>query len=214
MKKKLVFDMDGTLFNTMGMWMNIIEEILNHKELINDLDPMETRQDSMIDFAYGFIKEKLREYDKNKVLRLLHNYFINAYSKNDLCKENVKEKLAELHNMGYEIYLATATDFEYANTGITSNGLKHYFKDIFTPDTIHSSKHHISYYEKILNKLETQPENIVFFDDSMYANEFANKIGFTSVAVFDKHTNFMEENIKISNFYIENFNQIDDKILK
>lgn len=214
MKKILVFDMDGTLLDSMGMWKGIRKDLENSKHTINDLEPLDVRVGSMVHYTYGLVKESFEDYDTNKVFRLIHNYLENFYSQNNLAKPFVLNKLKNLYEEGYEMYVGTATDYYFANIGISSNGIDKYIKKIFTPDTLNYYKEDIRYFYEISNKLNTNPENIVFFDDAFYASELAKEAGFTVVAVNDEHIHNTERNIKVSDYFINDFSEINDNILK
>lgn len=213
MKKTLVFDMDGTLFDTMGKWYQAGESLRMDIEKIEDLEPLKISEYVMLDAVYNSVDGQNLNYDQEKIYRYLDEYLKKQYSDDNLSKAHVKEKIAELHDKGYKMYVATATDLEYAKIALESNGLAQYIDKIYTPDKLKFKKHDVRYFEKIVEDLGVDGDEIVFFDDAKYATELANSLGFTTVAVNDTYAYDIEENKKIADYYIESFAEIDDEML-
>lgn len=214
MKKILIFDMDGTLLDSMGMWRFLLDTLEKNIHAIHNLEPMDAKTDSMIDYSYKLVKDKYPDIDKKLIYRYFHEHFTEFYSQNNLTKKSVKEKLEKFYNEGYEMYVATATDFHYANIGIKSNGLSKYIKKIYTQDNLNYKKKDIEYFEALVDSMKVNPKDVIYFDDAKHANKHAKHIGFTTVAVFDEHAQEMEENKLISDYYIEFFSEINDDMIK
>lgn len=207
-KKVLIFDMDGTLLNSMSMWRNMSYDINEYRHTINSLNPINIENGSMLHQSYNFVKDNFIKFEKNNVLTLLDKYFFDFYSGTNLLKNNVENVLNTLYKKGYKMYVATATDHKYALTGMKANGLDKYLQKIYTPDTINFKKRDIRYFEYIVNDLDVNPHDVIFFDDVLYALELAKKMGFTTVAVEDSHAMYVDKIKDISDYYIRDFIEI------
>lgn len=212
-KKTIVFDMDGTLLDSMWMWKNISKIIANKVHLINDLEPMDTNESEMVNYCYSVSEETFRGYDKGKVLRLLYNHMEDFYTQDDLVKKHVRETLKDLHDQGYEMYIATATDSTFAPIAIKSNSLDKYIKYIYTPDRLGYYKHDIKYFEKLAKELNKDYSDIIFFDDALYACKLSKELGFRTIAVFDEVENKQVELKEVADFFINDFSELNKEML-
>lgn len=213
MKKILVFDMDGTLLDSMNMWRNIQNELDGKKHLLKDLDPFEVNETSMLHYAYGLIEDKYDNHDSKIVYSLINRYLEDFYSQKNLAKPHVMDALKKFKDKGFDMYIATATDYRYASIGIKSSGLDEFITEIYTPDTVGFFKNDLSYFKSVCKNIGTEPENIIYFDDATFANRLANEIGFTTIGVFDEYYDSNENNKKISDKFIYNFKEIEDEWL-
>lgn len=214
MKKILVFDMDGTLLDTMGMWRNFSNYIRNSDYKIDCLDNFTPFKNSMLYYTYTLVQEYYAKYSQKKVFKLIDLFLRNYYKDEDLVKPYVRKTIKKLSENGYKMYVATATDHKYAEIALKSAGLDEYFTEIFTPDTLGYSKDDLKYFKLTNEKIGTASNNIVFFDDNTYANRLAKQIGFTTVGVYEETYDSNENNKKVSDHFINDFSEIKEEWLK
>ncbi len=213
MKKILVFDMDGTLLDSMGMWANLPNDLSEKAHLLSSENKMAAEEGSMIHYCYEYTRDALPDVSQEKIYALIHDHVVKFYSQNNLAKPFVYEKLKELHEKGYKMYVATATDHYFANIAIKSNGLSEFITKIYTPDTLMYKKENIEYFNSFIKDIGAERENIIFFDDALYANKNANHSGIISVGVYDEHSYYNDKVKDVAKFFINNFSELTDEIL-
>lgn len=214
MKKILVFDMDGTLLDSMGMWRDFENYVRNSHHEVDYLEEFAPSDNSMLYYTYTLIQEFYPEDSEEKVFRLIDSFLKNYYNDENLAKPFVHETLEKLSKDGHEMYVATATDHKYAEIAMKATGLDKYIKEIFTPDTLGYFKNEIEYFKLTHENIGTEPKNIVFFDDATYANRIANEIGFTTVGVFEETYDSNENNKAVADYFINDFSEIKDEWLR
>ncbi len=128
--KAVIFDLDGTLIDSMGIWSKIDEEYLssfghsvpdNLQEEITHLTLTETAI---------YFKEKFNIKDEiEDILSTWHSMALHHYSNNIKLKDNVIPFLDKLKNMGIKIALATSNSLTAASC-FTSSTLQSFLQQI------------------------------------------------------------------------------------
>ena len=211
--KKLLFDMDGTLLDSMPMWYEFETRFLEKKKTgLWDKNYQLEENSSTLTNGVRMIRTFLdTDLDDLTIGQIINSFLRDFYGSEVKAKENVYDKLEELDQEGYDIYVATATDIEYASLAIKHTGLDRFVKKIYTPDTLGHSKKSIEYFEAILEDLEIEGRDAVFFDDVLYANRLAHSAGIKTIGVYDKTADHKDKIKDLVDYYIYNFNEIDEK---
>lgn len=59
--------------------------------------------------------------------------------------------------------------------------------------------------------MEIEGRDAVFFDDVLYANRLAHSAGIKTIGVYDKTADHKDKIKDLVDYYIYNFNEIDEK---
>lgn len=209
--KKLLFDMDGTLLDSMPMWYEFEDRFLEKKKT-DKWDKTYVLEENSSTLTNGV--RMLRSFldldlDDLTIGQIINSFLLDFYGEEVRPKDGVYDKLKELKEEGYQIYVATATDMAYASLAIKSSGLDKFINKIYTPDTLGHSKTSIEYFEAILDDLEIEGKDAVFFDDVLYANRLAHSAGMKTIGVYDETADHKDKIKELVDHYIYNFNEID-----
>lgn len=212
-RKKLVFDMDGTLLNSMFMWHNFMDLYENFDPNKNEKSahiglPNLTKSSALAN-SIKRVKNVINDgRSEDQIAEKIHAFLYDFYTAKNRAKANVENTIRNLHGEGYEIYLATATDYCYALEGIRRANILDYFKKIYTPDQLGLKKYDINYYKTISEELEAKPKEIIFFDDASYALNLAKEADFIAVGVHDELSDEVDVVKEVSDYFIEDFSEI------
>ena len=180
-----IFDVDGTLLDSMGIWqvagIRYLESIQVEPEpgLSEILYPM------TIEEGVLYVKEHYHLQLEEEITHGLLMVVREFYYKEVQPKEGVKKFLQKLQDNHILMNVATAGHKEYAAAALVRLGMDHYFQDILTCSELGKGKHEPDIYLQCAAALGRKPEEIAVFEDAGYAIETAKKAGFITVGVRD-----------------------------
>ena len=205
-----IFDVDGTLLDSMFIWDTIGETYLR---------------------SIGYQpKENLNETFKNMSLRQAARYYqteygvtlsidqimdgVNAmleryYRFEVPLKPGVAELLERLRQSGVKLCIATATDRHLVEAALDRCGVLSCFGEIFTCNEVGHGKDEPDIFEEALRFLGTEKAETVVFDDALYAVRTAKEAGFPVAAVYDSHEKAQDQIRMLADVYLEELTQLD-----
>lgn len=192
-----IFDMDGTLLDSMAMWKNIGSSYVKMKGKIPAPDLDEVIKTMSFAESACYIK---KHYQFDEAIEAMMDEV------NQMVKENyqgriqgkpfVKEFLESLKNKGIPMCVATATDESLVRVCLQRLELLHYFQEIFTCTKVGAGKEQPDIYEAALERLGTQKEKTFVFEDVLHAVRTAKRAGFPVAALYDESSGRDWEEIK------------------
>ena len=208
--KAAIFDLDGTLIDSMDIWSKIDEEYLKSFGLeVPDNIQKEITHLSLTETAKYF-KDKFDIKDSiNSIIDKWNSMAFNYYSNNISLKEGVLDYLKQLKENNIKIALATSNSVKLLEVTLKNNGIYEYFDAISTSDEVKKSKENPDIYLLSAKKLNVDPKDCIVFEDIPKAVKGAKLAGMTVVAVYDKSSeDSKEELIQLSDKYIYDFNEL------
>ena len=187
-KQYAIFDMDGTLVDSMVYWKNLAKEYLNQKgisdipnTILEKIRPM-TMTESAALFIEEFGIDGTPETVANEMNALMDAY----YYKDIPLKKGVKEYLKRLYDAGVNMCVASATAIPLVEACLTRLGIRDCFSFVLSCETIGVGKSRPDIYNAAADWFGTSPEETAVYEDALYAAETAKKAGFYLVGVFDE----------------------------
>ena len=182
-----IFDMDGTLLDSMEMWHTASDKYLVSKGKIPEKNLWDKvkwlNMTETVDYLiskYG-LSERPEEIQK-EILRQIQD----EYENNLQLKEGAKELLKTLNENKIPCILATATDRSCVIPCIKRLGIEKYFTAVITCLDLNTSKSKPLIFEKAAALGNSTPENSLVFEDALHALRTAHNAGFKTCAVYDK----------------------------
>ena len=182
-----IFDMDGTLTDSMQVWKTVGSEFLKScgKTPREDVD---RRFCSMSVYdAVRFMKVEYGiEGSHDEVTDAINRTVEHRYLHEVPLKDGVFELLSELDAMGIPMCVATATEKYMADAALRRLGVRHFFKEIFTSRETGIGKEAPDIYLRGCALFGTEPSDTAVFEDSFVAAGTAKRAGFIVAGLFDK----------------------------
>jgi haloacid dehalogenase superfamily, subfamily IA, variant 3 with third motif having DD or ED len=187
--KIVLFDVDGTILDSMGAWENMGRIYLKSKgidtsqNINNILYPLTSMQ------AASFLKNEYHLEDSiQEIIENFHKCLHDFYLYDVKLKEGIIDVLEEFKKHHYQLFIATASTKELVEKSFERLNINHYFNSIFTCDALGISKNDPYFYKKIAFKLQVKPKDIIVFEDSYNAALSAKKAGMKVIGVYDQYT--------------------------
>ncbi|POO85250.1 HAD family phosphatase [Clostridium sp. 3-3] len=205
--KGAIFDLDGTLVDSMWVWSKIDIDYLKSKghalpeNLNSEICHLSFTQTA------NYFKERFSLSDSiDTILKDWNNMAYNHYSENVKLKDGVKEFLDKLKQNNIKIALATSNSVPLLEACLKNNGIYDYFDSITTTDEVSNGKNCPDVYLLAAKKLNVNPKNCIVFEDILPAIKGAKAADMTVIAVSDKHSlNDLDEIINHSDKYINSY---------
>jgi len=202
-----IFDMDGTLTDSMFLWRDVVKKYL----VSCGITPLETLWEDTKNKSAVEITQHFRDvYGLNKSTREIADGIDSLvepmYRQGVLPKDGIFLLLDRLKERGVKMCVASATDLEIVEMVLSDTGLRPYFSAVFSCVTLGSGKDKPLIFEKALSHLGTPKEETFVFEDALYAIKTAKKMGLPVAGVYDAYSDEDTEQIKaLSDIYIQDF---------
>ena len=193
----IIFDMDGTLLDSMGMWENLGSIYLTKKGIVPPADLKEVIENKTLEEAAeyfiadlgieGTVKEVVQE-----ILSLIRDKYYNELQ----LKPGVKKYVLSEYEKGSNMCILTTSDRELAIAAMERTGIGLFFKEIFTAETLGLSKRGPEIFLKTCELMGFEPSNTVVYEDALYAVKAAKAAGCLVTAVYDHMNRSDWEEIK------------------
>lgn len=197
MIKGVIFDIDGVLLDSMGIWDDLGARYLRSlgkipEEGLNKiLFSMSMEQGAeYLNEHYGLNKSVKETVDG--IGRMLEDYYFYEV----LLKPGAKEVLEFLKSKNIKMAAATSSPRTHIEKVLSRNGLLGYIDKIYTTGEVGVSKHSPDIYNLAADYLKTKPEETLVFEDSLYALKTAKEAGYVTVGVYDEKGESDQEGLK------------------
>ena len=183
-KQFAIFDMDGTLIDSMVFWKNLASEYLSSKDIrqiptdiLEQIKPM-----TMSESAALFMREFGLAGDPEAEM----NAMMDAHYKNDIpLKPGVKKYLEVLHDRGVHMCVASATAEHLMESCLIRLGVRDRFDFLLSCETVGAGKHKPLVYHVSAKRFGATPQEIAVYEDALYAVNTAKEAGYYVVGVYD-----------------------------
>jgi len=205
--KAAIFDMDGTLLESMHIWTDLAPAFLKKHGIT---PPPGFVIHSSVPSVRGAVRAMIEEFDlpldEECEVEALYAELAEFYGGKVALKPGITQVLTALRNAGLAAGVLTATEPFLAELALKNSGLA----DFFTVPLLSGAEHNLSKssplpFMMMAEKLGYAPQETIVFEDALYAARTAANAGFAVAAVADTSEPKQNELEKIANWYCRNW---------
>lgn len=216
MMKKItcaVFDLDGTLIDSMPAWHQVdLEYLSSINREFTEAFGQKVKSMSFLESA-GFIKKEFN-LDKtvDEIVDELFSLVRNHYENDIWLKPGAYESLRLFHEQGIKIYIATANHADISISTIKRNGIDIFIDDVVSCDIVGKGKRESpAVFFEAMKMAGSDVGSTLVVEDALHAVKTAALAGFSTAAVYDRNSEKETEEIKrFADVYFYNLNDFCD----
>lgn len=208
MVKGLIFDVDGTILDSMSIWMNAGERYLNSLGIEIDYDLASIMFEQTMPETAQYLRERhgINKSDE-EIIEGINAKVYAFYDTEAMPKEGVLDFIEEAYRKGIPMTVATSTDRPMIETAFRRLGLHKYFKKIYTTSEVGSGKDKPEIFYQAMKTMGSDEKTTYLLDDAFYSLNTAHNAGIGTIGVYDFSAESDTEKIKaIVDVYIEDWN--------
>ena len=209
-KKAVIFDLDGTLVDSMGIWDDINVEYLGKFGLKVPKDLQKAISGMSFTETAKYFKETFQlPTSLEEIKEAWNTMAIEKYKHEIPLKSGVLDFLKQLKQRGIRTGIATSNSIELVNAVLHSLEIASYFDEVHTSCEVQKGKPAPDIYLLVAECLCVAPEHCLVFEDVLEGILAGKRAGMEVCAVEDEFSKFMREEKKaLADYYITSYKEI------
>lgn len=209
--KAAIFDLDGTLIDSMWVWEGLASKYLQKIGIEAPEDLRESIKHYSLLEASHYMKDRFNIENSPEEINAHIEEILKGYYENEFqLKDNARELLEELKKRNIKMCVATATEDELAMSAMKRLEIDHYFEFLQTCNATGLQKGEKRFFEIAIERLNEEAKDIWVFEDAFHCIESAKSAKLNVVAIEDESAKEDRDRIKdIAKIYISNFKELE-----
>ena len=193
-----IFDMDGTLTDSMGYWNRLADEYLAR----HGIPPMspELKEESDALTMTGTAQLFIRQFGLSDTVEEICgevNGLMEAHYRTDVpLKPGAAVCLERMKAAGYKMAVASSTAPRLLDICLKRLGVRDYFEFLLSCEEVGTGKTRPDVYLEAARRLGGAPEETVVFEDILVAARTAKQAGFALGVIYDVNSDGDQEQLK------------------
>ena len=205
----LIFDLDGTLVDSMNVWKKIDIQYLNKFGLQLPDDLQQEIEGYSFTQTAEYFKKRFQIPDSVEEIKKDWNRMVmNIYSNEVALKKGARALLERAEQNKIPCAIATSNSIELVQAVLRSNGVEKYFNAIVTGCDVGKSKPEPDVYLEAARRLKVTSAECLVFEDILAGIAGAHNAGMQVVAISDAYSEYQEEDKKKNaDYYVKDFEE-------
>ena len=214
--KGAIFDMDGTLLDSMPVWHRLTQNYLKQFNVhITDEDFAACEGFSQPEVAdYFLARHPELPLTRETMLGGMDALITSRYESMAVPKDGVLDFLERMRRQGVKMAIATLTARRHAEKALLDRDMMQYFEFMLTIEDIGVSKREPDIYLAAAERLGLAPADCMVFEDAPYAGVTAHRAGFLLCGLAEPaYAAGAAELRSVSDVFIEHsYSELDGKL--
>lgn len=204
-----IFDMDGTLVDSMGFWRGLCREYLHRRGITDPPAALLERIKTMTlhETAALFIETFHLGGTPEEIAAAINGLMEAHYRRDVPLKDGVLPCLERFRAAGIPMCVASATAPALLEVCLRRLGVRKYFAFLLSCEEVGCGKSRPDVYLTAARRMGAAPEKTIVFEDALSAAKTARAAGFRVAGVQDSAENCQRELKAVSDWYLE---RLDD----
>lgn len=212
--KAIIFDLDGTLVNSMWMWKKIDIEYLSRFGIPYPEDLQPSIEGKSFSETAQYFKHRFSLPDDVETIKRDWNEMTrDKYKKEVPMKEGALDFIKKCKKLGYQMGIATSNSRELVEEVANTHGFLHIFDVILTACDVNKGKPEPDVYLMAAKKLGVEPSQCMVFEDIEPGIQAGLRAGMKVCAVEDDYSlQKADEKRELADYYITNYFEIMEQL--
>ena len=182
----VVFDCDGTLLDSMGVWHGLQNELAERAGGTLTADDVAALAPMSIPECGAFFHEKfgLGESDRD-VVGMIDEYMLDFYRNRAEARPGALEFVQGLAQAGVHLTVASSSPKPYLMAGVQRCGFAPYLERVLSVEDVHSTKREPDVWDRACEIMGTSKQLTWGVEDSAYAIGTLGGAGYRTLAIYD-----------------------------
>ena len=206
----VIFDLDGTLVDSMWMWESIDVEFLAIFGLELPKDLQKAIEGMSFSETAHYFKERFQiPWEVAEIKEKWNAMAMDKYTSQVPLKEGVLDFLHYLKQHNIPCGIATSNSKELVSAVLKAHHLESYFNSVTTGCEVNVGKPAPDIYLKVARDLNVHPNRCLVFEDVPAGIKAGKAAGMKVCAIADPYSHtVLEEKIALADYIIESFGEL------
>ncbi len=195
--KGIIFDVDGTLLDTVEIWVTASSRYVRSQGLVPEPGLDESLFSmSMEEAAVYLSSHYVPEKEPRRIVEEVNQMLVRYYREEAPLRNGAAELLRWLQQQEMPVAAATATDEPLVEGAFGRLGIRPFFQAVFTCSQVGAGKKKPRIYQRAAACLGTEPGETLVVEDALFALQTAKAAGFLTAGVAERYSAPEQEEIR------------------
>ena len=212
--KAIIFDLDGTLVDSMWIWKQIDIDFLSKRNIDFPEDLQKEIEGMSFTETANYFKNRFEIEESIEAIQdEWHHMAVEFYTSRIPLKDDVKHLMAHATANNIVMGIGTSNSKALLLTVLQAHDIEKYFKTLRTSCEVASGKPSPDIFLKVAEDLGVSPRECLVFEDTYAGVKAGKNAGMTVVGIYDEVSASSREEIKgLADLYVTSFREFLDYI--